>query len=110
MIISEIILTLEFLHQKKILYRDLKPENILIDINGHIKLTDFGLCRILEKDDLTSSFCGSREYMAPEVVKGVGYNYCIDFYSLGALLHELVIGLPPFYSQNTEIMMQNIVG
>lgn len=68
-IISEIILTLEFLHKKKIIFRDLKPENILVDITGHIKLIDFGLCKVgLGKDDLTRSFCGSVEYMAPEVI------------------------------------------
>jgi len=82
----------------------------LIDLSGHIKLTDFGLCKIgLEKDELTTSFCGSPEYMAPEVVTRSGHNYGIDYYTLGALLHELVIGLPPFYSKDTGLMMQNIV-
>jgi len=82
----------------------------LIDLSGHIKLTDFGLCKIgLEKDELTKSFCGSPEYMAPEVVSRSGHNYAIDYYTLGALLHELVIGLPPFYSKDTCMMMLNIV-
>jgi len=98
-IFAEIIICLEYLHQKKILYRDLKPENILIDVDGHLRLTDFGLCKTgMEVDELTDSFCGSPEYMAPEVVKRSGHNYGVDFYTLGALLHELVCGLPPFYS------------
>ena len=109
-IFAEIIICLEFLHLKKVLYRDLKPENILIDVNGHLRLTDFGLCKIgMEGGDLTDSFCGSPEYMAPEVVNRTGHNYGVDFYTLGALLHELVCGLPPFYSQNPDEMMNNII-
>ena len=98
-----------------------QPENILIDIEGHIKLTDFGLCkRGMKSSELTNSFCGSPEYMvnnyifilniqAPEIVTRVGHSYGADFYALGALLHELVCGLPPFYSQNPEEMMNNII-
>ena len=72
-------------------------------MSGHIKLTDFGLCKIgLEKNELTNSFCGSPEYMAPEIVSHSGHSYPVDFYTLGALLHEMVCGLPPFYCQNSE--------
>jgi len=101
---------LEYLHNKKILYRDLKPENILMDVDGHIKLTDFGLCKIgLEKEEITNSYCGTPKYMAPEVVTRNGHSYGVDFYTLGALLHELVCGLPPFYSRDPEEMMANII-
>lgn len=107
---TEIVLCIEYLHENRILYRDLKPENILLDIDGHIKLTDFGLCKLgLEANELTQSYCGSPEYMAPEVVTRTGHSYEVDFYTLGALLHELVLGLPPFYSRDPEEMINNIL-
>lgn len=71
----------------------------MIDAKGHARLTDFGLCKInISKDDLTTSYCGSLEYMAPEVKENAGYNFSVDFYTLGAFLYEMVIGTPPFYN------------
>jgi len=71
----------------------------MIDFNGHARLSDFGLCKInLGKDDLTTSYCGSMEYMAPEIKESVGYNYSVDFYTLGAFLYEMVMGIPPYYN------------
>ena len=103
-------LCLEYLHEKKIIYRDLKPENVLIDIDGHVRLVDFGNSKQgLERTDRTYSFCGSFEYMTPEVVTRVPHSYGVDFYALGALLHELICGLPPFYSENPDEMMDNIM-
>ena len=103
-------LCLEYLHEKKIIYRDLKPENVLIDIDGHVRLVDFGNSKQgLERTDRTYSFCGSFEYMTPEVVTRVPHSYGVDFYALGALLHELICGLPPFYSKNRDEMMNNII-
>ena len=104
---AEMLLGLEFVHDKNILYRDLKPENIFIDIDGHIKLADFGLSKLRhqslfpsEKDELNNTFCGSAEYMTPEMLSQKPYSYGIDYYSLGAVLYEMVTGLPPFYSNN----------
>ena len=87
------------------MYRDLKPENILIDIDGHIRITDFGL----SKDNFShrtraSSFCGSPEYMSPEMLSQEFHTRMVDFYSLGALLYEMLVGLPPLYSNNREEM------
>ena len=71
----------------------------MIDFNGHAKLTDFGLCKInLDKTDLTTSYCGSIQYMAPQVKENIGYNYSVDFYTLGAFLYEMVMGVPPYYN------------
>jgi serine/threonine protein kinase len=81
-----------------VLYRDLKPENIFIDIDGHLKLADFGLSKVQKVGHLNETYCGSAEYMSPEMLSGEPYGYAIDYYSLGAVLYEMVTGLPPFYS------------
>ena len=108
--ISEILLGLEYLHSKDIAYRDLKPENILLDLDGHIKITDFGLSKQnISSFDLSSSFCGSPEYMSPEMLQGQGHGRAVDFYSLGALLYEMLVGVPPYYSQNRSAMYSNIL-
>jgi serine/threonine protein kinase len=108
--ISEILIGLEYLHGKDIAYRDLKPENILLDLDGHIKITDFGLSKQnIKAFDLSSSFCGSPEYMSPEMLQGKGHGRAVDFYSIGALLFEMLVGVPPFYSQNRSSMYSNIL-
>ena len=90
-------LGLEYIHNQNVLYRDLKPENIFIDINGHIKLADFGLSKVQKNDSLNETYCGSAEYMSPEMLNGDCYSYGIDYYSLGAVLYEMVTGLPPWH-------------
>merc|ERR1719197_106224 len=95
---AEIVLTLEFLHAKKIIYRDLKPENILLDKRGHIKITDFGFSKKVE--DRTFTLCGTPEYLAPEVIKGKGYSFEVDWWALGILVFEMLAGYPPFYDEN----------
>ena len=77
------LLALDCLHQNGVIYRDLKPENVLFDNEGHIKLTDFGLSKIKEAPgQLTSTFCGTPEYLAPEIVRGETYGNVIDFWAL----------------------------
>ena len=82
--LAEIIIALEKIHSKNIIYRDLKPENILIDIDGHVKLSDFGLSKQLKKrDELSTTFCGSPEYLPPEMLYGYMHSRAVDFYTLG---------------------------
>lgn len=108
--IAELILALQHLHQYDIVYRDLKPENILLDANGHIALCDFGLSKAnLTKHDTTNTFCGTTEYLAPEVLLDEqGYTTMVDFWSLGVLVFEMCCGWSPFYADDTQQMYKNI--
>lgn len=107
---AEITLALDCLHDKTIVYRDLKPENVLLDEDGHIKITDFGLSKAsVMGDQLTRTFCGTPEYLAPEVIHGQWYGKAVDWWSFGTLLYEMMTGLPPFYSTNLNIMYERII-
>jgi len=106
---AEIVCAMAHLHSLHIVYRDLKPENILIDMEGHICITDFGLSKEINPDEGTTTFCGTPEYLAPEVLKGQGHGTAVDWWSLGTLIYEMLTGLPPFYSQNINIMYQKIL-
>lgn len=100
---------IQYLHARSILYRDLKPENILVDADGNCKIADFGLSKEMTSRGKTYSYCGSAEYMAPEMVLRSGHSFAIDYYSLGALLYELVTGLPPYYTKDHEQLQEAIV-
>ncbi|PNS18001.1 hypothetical protein CAC42_3960 [Sphaceloma murrayae] len=107
---AELLCALECLHGFNVIYRDLKPENILLDYTGHIALCDFGLCKLDMKDeDKTNTFCGTPEYLAPELLHGSGYTKTVDWWTLGVLLYEMLTGLPPFYDENTNDMYRKIL-
>ncbi|XP_055076266.1 serine/threonine-protein kinase Sgk1 isoform X1 [Misgurnus anguillicaudatus] len=107
---AEIASALGYLHSLHIVYRDLKPENILLDSQGHIVLTDFGLCKEgLDPNATTTTFCGTPEYLAPEVLQKQAYDRTVDWWCLGSVLFEMLYGLPPFYSRNTAEMYNNIL-
>ncbi|KAB2105775.1 Serine/threonine-protein kinase [Alternaria gaisen] len=108
--IAELILALQHLHEHNIVYRDLKPENILLDANGHIALCDFGLSKAnLTENATTNTFCGTTEYLAPEVLLDEhGYTKMVDFWSLGVLVFEMCCGWSPFYAEDTQQMYKNI--
>jgi serine/threonine protein kinase len=109
--VSEILLGLEYLHKNGIIYRDLKPENVLLDSEGHVRLTDFGLskCGVDDENPKAYTFCGTAEYLAPEILKSQGYNKSVDFWSLGALLYYMLSGAPPHYSKNKSEIFKNVL-
>ncbi|KAG0002137.1 hypothetical protein BGZ80_002965 [Entomortierella chlamydospora] len=107
---AELLCALECLHGFNVVYRDLKPENILLDYTGHIALCDFGLCKLgMTETETTNTFCGTPEYLAPELLLGKGYTKTVDWWTLGVLLYEMLTGLPPFYDENIHEMYRKIL-
>lgn len=108
--IAELLSALESLHELNVIYRDLKPENILLDYQGHIALCDFGLCKLnMNNEDKTNTFCGTPEYLAPELLLNQGYTRSVDWWTLGTLLYEMLTGLPPFYDEDHNTMYRKIL-
>jgi len=106
---AELVLALEHLHTNYVIHRDLKPENILISSFGHVVLTDFGLAKeSVEADDGASTFCGTMEYMAPEMIRGGKYGKSADFWSVGILLYDMLSGKPPFQNKNKKKQQDDI--
>lgn len=90
------ILIIEFLHSKFIVYRDLKPENLMVDSKGYLYLIDLGASKFLNKGDRTFTIIGTPHYMAPEVIRGKGYSFFVDLWSIGIIAFEFMCGFLPF--------------
>lgn len=122
--VLQVAMALQHLHDREIVYRDLKPENILLCADGYLKLTDFGLSRyfetrppnpedIIEQDNkvnvVTRSFCGTEQYMSPEMLLQQGHNYRMDWWCLGLLMHEMISGRHPFHGETHYETLRNMV-
>lgn len=107
--LAELALALDHIHKLGIIYRDLKPENILLDTEGHISLTDFGLSKQPLDDSKAYSFCGTVEYMAPEIVNRKGHTFTADWWSFGVLMFEMLTGALPFQGANRKETMTQIL-
>ncbi|CAD8123427.1 unnamed protein product [Paramecium sonneborni] len=107
--VAEILLAIECLHKNNIIFRDLKPENIVLDSEGHALLTDFGLSKKgVTDEELSKSFCGSPAYLPPEILSKQGHNRMADWYGLGVMTYELLVGIPPYYANEREQLFENI--
>mmetsp|Transcript_2727 Transcript_2727/g.4278 ORF Transcript_2727/g.4278 Transcript_2727/m.4278 type:complete len:252 (+) Transcript_2727:867-1622(+) len=109
--IAEIVVALGDLHSRNIIYRDLKPDNVVIDDEGHAQLIDFGMAKsqIKEVQRGARTFCGSVKYLAPEMLKKIGHGQSLDWYLLGVLLYEMIIGVTPYFSNDKDQLFENII-
>jgi protein kinase A len=103
----QVILILEFLHTKNIIYRDLRPENLLFDHKGYLKLIDFSLAKVC--DGKTYTICGTPEYMAPEIFLNKGYGFGVDWWAFGCFLYELLVGITPFFELDPILIYEKAI-
>ena len=108
--LAEVLLALGFLHDHQIIYRDLKLENLLLGTDGHLKMADFGLCKgNMGRNSLTGTFCGTPEFMAPEILLDEKYTIAVDWWSFGVLAYEMIVGQPPFKGNDEDEIFRSVL-
>ena len=102
---AQICMAVGYLHSKSVIHRDLKLENILVGEDGYLKIIDYGLAKLLNGTQLAKTFCGTPEYLAPEMVENKGHDFSVDWWALGILIYELMIGVTPFYNRERRLLL-----
>jgi len=109
---AQIVMAVQYLHGEHMIFRDLNPTNILLDRRLYIKLTDFGLSKVLNLDDPTArtwTLCGEPEYLAPEIIKSAGHAKEVDWWALGIIIHEMLAGYPPWYDKDAFVIYKKVL-
>ena len=104
---AEIVSALSYLHSLNIVHRDLKPKNILLDKEGHVVIIDFGFSKKIT--ERSSTLCGTQKYLAPEIIECTGHDKGVDWWALGILIYEMLVGYPPFFDENPFLISQKIL-